>query len=146
MLPSPYISCNSSLKELRDMRNGHKRGVRQLAVPLYMSRGADQHFSACSMGDTSATEQLHHLNDSFVHGSLTRQEYDELLPFLTSPTSETLQQDVQVQQLIDSTVAAVATPKPRRSVHFADSVPLQSPWKTRPRIGSWHLSRLLRWD
>ena len=96
MLPSPYISCNSSLKELRDMRNGHKRGVRQLAVPLWMSRGADQHLSACSMGDTSATEQLYRLNDSFVRGSLTRQEYDELLPFLTSPTSQTLQQDVQV--------------------------------------------------
>ena len=48
------------------------------------------------MGDTSATEQLYRLNDSFVRGSLTRQEYDELLPFLTSPTSQTLQQDVQV--------------------------------------------------
>uniref|UniRef100_A0AAV1TN53 PX domain-containing protein n=1 Tax=Peronospora matthiolae TaxID=2874970 RepID=A0AAV1TN53_9STRA len=72
------------------------------------------------MDDPIATEQLRYLNDSFIRGSLTRQEYDELLPFLTSPTSQTPPHESQAR---DTRTAAVTPSRPQRSVHFADSVP-----------------------
>ncbi|KAL4157751.1 hypothetical protein PRNP1_003536 [Phytophthora ramorum] len=67
---------------------------------------------------TDATErrsQLRSLNDSLVSGSLSRQEYDELLPFLASPTA-------QPQEPSDRHSG--------RNVRFADGVapdPIQAP-------------------
>ncbi|KAE8915680.1 hypothetical protein PF005_g18156 [Phytophthora fragariae] len=84
------------------------------------------------MGDTSVTErreQLRHLNDSLVSGSLSRQEYDELLPFVASqPQPQRRQEDAafaaalaQAQQPSDPPASAdrhSSSPQ-RRSVHFA---------------------------
>ncbi|KAL3656891.1 hypothetical protein V7S43_018230 [Phytophthora oleae] len=90
------------------------------------------------MADASPAErrqQLRSLNDSLVSGSLTRQEYDELLPFLASPTAPQSQQQPQQQSQEDAAFSAALvqaqqpsnapTPSdhhssPQRTVHFAD--------------------------
>ncbi|CAI5718535.1 unnamed protein product [Hyaloperonospora brassicae] len=84
------------------------------------------------MDDPTATGQLRYLNDSFIRGSLTRQEYDELLPFLTSPSmsSSALEPDVPVQRPSETTTPATTPLRPSRSVHFADSVPPPEPMET----------------
>ncbi|KAG6975160.1 hypothetical protein JG688_00002650 [Phytophthora aleatoria] len=75
------------------------------------------------MTDASSTErreQLRSLNDSLVSGSLSRQEYDELLPFLASPTStQPHAAQAQAQQPASSTDHHSS---PQRNVRFADDV------------------------
>ncbi|ETI45923.1 hypothetical protein F443_09631 [Phytophthora nicotianae P1569] len=83
------------------------------------------------MADASSTErrqQLRSLNDSLVSGSLSRQEYDELLPFLASPTSTQPQQDAA----FDAALAEAQQPadrhsSPHRIVHFADNADPPAP-------------------
>ncbi|KAG1686516.1 hypothetical protein DVH05_006482 [Phytophthora capsici] len=92
------------------------------------------------MADASSTErrqQLRSLNDSLVSGSLTRQEYDELLPFLASPTApQPQQQESQEDAAFNAALAQAQQPSdtpipsdhhsglqpsgPQRTVHFAD--------------------------
>ncbi|EGZ16879.1 hypothetical protein PHYSODRAFT_330930 [Phytophthora sojae] len=61
------------------------------------------------MADPSVAErreQLRHLNDSLVSGSLSRQEYDELLPFVASPTASSQEPQPQPQRQEDAAFAA----------------------------------------
>ncbi|KAG6614641.1 myosin-like protein [Phytophthora cinnamomi] len=98
-------------------------------------------------------EQLRHLNDSLVSGSLSRQEYDELLPFVASPASQQPPQPqsqergegedaafaaalAQAQQPSDpaasaseaeSQLSSNSPQQQQRSVHFAAPEPIEAP-------------------
>jgi hypothetical protein len=103
---------------------------------------ARRHSCSFAMADTppaARREQLRSLNDSLVSGSLSRREYDELLPFIASPPAQPQRPDedaafsaalAQAQQPADP--PANEEP-PARAVHFADGVdppapePIQAP-------------------
>ncbi|CEG42852.1 myosin-like protein [Plasmopara halstedii] len=69
-------------------------------------------------------EQRRSLNDSFMRGSISRQEYDELLPFVSSPTSSQTQQEslFDVNRPEAQQAGSVTSSTTHRNVRFADEV------------------------
>ncbi|CAI5701680.1 unnamed protein product [Peronospora effusa] len=71
------------------------------------------------MSSVERREQLRHLNNSLINGSLTRQEYNELLLFIASPTFHEDTTD------LSDRAAALMTSDPHsrsRTVHFINDV------------------------
>lgn len=71
-------------------------------------------------------EQLRHLNDSLVSGSLSRREYDELLPFIASPSDANRQAASSPQSAAFDAALADAHTRDPHDDHYpedADTLP-----------------------